>query len=306
MGNRLLKMTVFVKTAELGSFSAAASALEMSAQIVGRHIGELEKHLGVQLLTRTTRKQSLTEAGRLYLAGCKRALAAVEEADATVAEARQVPAGVLRITAPVEIGASVLAPRLPDFLARHSSVKVELMLADRRVDLIEENFDVALRIGHLADSGLHARALVPFRLVTCASPEYLRRCNVPRLPEDLVGHECLDYAFHNHPSPSNWTFRGPDGDMSIHPGVRMVINDGHALVEAALVGAGIIRASALAVAPLLASGRLVSLLTDFASEDRPMHLVYPPQRYRLPRLRAFVDWAVQALRAAHDATTIEA
>lgn len=295
MGNRLLKMTVFVKTAELGSFAAAGSALELSAQIVGRHIGELEKGLGVQLLTRTTRKQSLTDAGHLYLAGCKRALEAIEEADAAVAEASQIPSGVLRIAAPVEIGASVLAPRLPDFLARHPRVKIELKLSDRRVDLIEENFDVALRIGHLADSSLHARVLVPFKLVTCASPDYMRRYGVPLRPEDLLVHECLDYTFHNHPSPSNWRFRGPDGDILVQPEVRMVINDGRALVETALAGAGIIRASALAVAPLLASGRLVSLLNDFESEDRPMHLVYPPQRYRLPRLRAFVDWTLHAL-----------
>ena len=196
---------------------------------------------------------------------------------------------------PWRIGASVLAPRLPHFLARHPQVKIELKLLDRRVDLIEENFDVALRIGHLADSGLHARALVPFRLVTCAAPDYLRRRGTPSRPEELVAHDCLDYTFQNHPAPSNWTFRGPEGDIHVDPQARMAINDGHALVETALAGAGIIRASALAVAPLLASGRLVSLLAVFEPPDRPMHLVYPTQRYRLPRLRAFVDWGAQAL-----------
>ena len=296
-GNRLLKMSVFVKTAELGSFAAAASALEMSAQIVGRHIGELEKQLGVQLLTRTTRRQSLTDAGRVYLAGCKRALEAVEDADAAVAEARQVPTGVLRVTAPVEVGAAVLAPRLPEFLARHPRLMIELMLLDRRVDLIEENFDVALRIGQLTDSGLHARALVPFRLVTCAAPEYLRRRGVPQTPEDLAHHECLDYAFHNYPAPSNWTFRRLDGEVTVQPAMRMVINDGHALVSTALSGAGIIRASALAVAPLLATGQLVTLLAEFESDARPMNLVYPAQRFRLPRLRAFVEWLADILCA---------
>jgi len=296
MADRLTKMIAFVKTAELGSFSAAGAALAVSSQMIGRHVGELEQSLGVPLLTRTTRIQTLTEAGRLYLEGCKRALEAVDAADAIVAETAQEPRGTLRITAPVEIGAAVLTPQLPEFLRIYPDVTIELVLDDRVIDLVAENFDVCIRIGKLPDSGLIARPLTPFRLVTCASPDYLERYGVPQVLDDLVGHTCVDYAFHNYPAPSNWAFTELDGEeRQVHPNTRLTVNNGHALVEAALAGGGIIRASELAVVRYLETGRLVPILRDFASRDRPMHIVYPGQRIRLPKLRAFVEWAIKSI-----------
>jgi DNA-binding transcriptional LysR family regulator len=240
--------------------------------------------------------QTPTEAGRLYLEGCKRALEAVDAADAIVAETAQEPRGTLRITAPVEIGAAVLTPKLPAFLSIYPEVTIELVLDDRVIDLVAENFDVCIRIGKLPDSGLIARPLNPFRLVTCASPDYLERHGVPQVPDDLLEHACVDYAFHNYPAPSNWTFTEVDGEQrQIQPVARLTVNNGHALVEAVLAGGGIIRASELAVARYLETGRLVPILREFASGDRPMHIVYPGQRIRLPKLRAFVDWAIKSI-----------
>jgi DNA-binding transcriptional LysR family regulator len=232
----------------------------------------------------------LTETGRIYRDACKKAIEMIDEADATVVERSVKATGVLRITAPVEIGASVLAPGLSEFLSNFPAVQVELILNDRVVDLIDENFDVAIRIGTLADSTLISRALVPFRLTTCASPEYLRFHGTPSTPADLAFHECLDYAFHNHPSPFNWVFQGAGGEITVQPKARMLVNDGHALVAAALAGGGIIRASALAVSEHVEGGKLVPLLTSYRSPDRPMHVVYPPQKFKLPKLRVFVDW----------------
>lgn len=295
MADRLTKMIAFVKTAELGSFSAAGASLAVSSQIIGRHVAELEQHLGIPLLTRTTRNQKLTEAGQLYLEGCRRALGAIEDAEAAVAEHSQAPRGVLRVTAPVEIGAAVLAPRLPEFLALYPDVKIDLMLDDRVVDLIDQGFDVGIRIGQLPNSELKSRVLVPFRLVTCASKAYVETRGLPQTPEDLRFHDCLDYSFHNYPAPSNWTFASPNGEIRIDAGARIVSNNGHALVEAALANGGIIRTAELAVAQHLKSGRLLPLLEDYASPDRPMHILYPAQKYRLPKLRAFVDWVIQVL-----------
>lgn len=295
MADRLTKMIAFVKTAELGSFSAAGASLAVSSQIIGRHVAELEQHLGIPLLTRTTRNQKLTEAGQLYLEGCRRALGAIEDAEAAVAEHSQAPRGVLRVTAPVEIGAAVLAPRLPEFLALYPDVKIDLMLDDRVVDLIDQGFDVGIRIGQLPNSELKSRALVPFRLVTCASKAYVETRGLPQTPEDLGFHDCLDYSFHNYPAPSNWTFASSNGEIRIDAGARIVSNNGHALVEAALANGGIIRTAELAVAQHLKSGRLLPLLEDYASPDRPMHLLYPAQKYRLPKLRVFVDWVIQVL-----------
>jgi DNA-binding transcriptional LysR family regulator len=295
MADRLIKMLAFVRTAELGSFSAAGAALAISSQIVGRHVASLEKQLGVQLLTRSTRQQSLTEAGRLYLDACRHALAMVDAADNVLAVHASQPSGTLRITAPVEIGAAVIAPKLSEFLAMYPDVSVNLFLNDRTLDLVQENYDAGIRIGHLADSNLTARGLAPFRLVTCASEAYLASHGVPSDPNDLAEHDCLDYSFHGYPAPRNWVFQSPDGEIAVFPKARLSINDGHALVEAALAGGGIIQASELAVKPHLQSGSLKTLLEAYPSPTRPMHVVFPHQKFKVPKLRVFVDWIAETL-----------
>lgn len=295
MPDRLIKMLAFVRTAELGSFSAAGAALAISSQIVGRHVASLERQLGAQLLTRSTRQQNLTEAGRIYLDACRHALAVVDAADNVLAVHSTQPSGTLRITAPVEIGAAIIAPKLSEFLALYPEVNVSLLLNDRTVDLIQENYDAGVRIGHLTDSSLIARGLAPFRLVTCASDAYLASRGTPSDPHDLVDHDCLDYSFHGYPAPQNWVFQTPESEIAILPKARLSINDGHALVEAALAGSGIIRASELAVRRHLESGSLKLLLEAYPSPTRPMHVVYPPQKFKVPKLRVFVDWIAETL-----------
>ena len=265
MSDRLIKMLAFVKAADLGSFSAAGAALEMSSQIVGRHVASLEKQLGAQLLTRSTRQQSLTEAGRIYLDACKQALAAVDAADNILAVHANQPSGTLKISAPVEIGAAVIAPKLSEFLAMYPQIDVSLQLDDRTVDLIQENFDAGVRIGHMADSNLVARTLMPFRLATCASDSYLASRGLPAHPDDLARHDCLDYSFHGYPAPRNWVFGSADGEIAIVPRSRLSINDGHALVEAALNGGGIIQASEMAVRRHLKNGSLTAVLEGYPS-----------------------------------------
>lgn len=294
MAERLLGMAVFAKTAETGSFAAAAAQMGMSAQMAGKHVAALEQRLGARLLNRSTHTQSLTEAGRVYLTGCRRALAEAEAADASVAAQVGAPRGTLRLTAPVGFGTDHLVPRITRFLERHLEIAVELSLSDRVADFIEEGYDAAIRIGSLPDSTLVARTLAPYRVVACASPAYLERRGIPQTPEDLQRHECLDYVFPQYPAPRLWTFRTGERTIEVEPRARLVINDGRALVEAALVGFGIIRTGEMKVAEHLASGRLVRLLADYDGPRRPLQVVFASQRLQAPKLRVFIDWLVEA------------
>jgi len=239
--DRLKCMSVFVRVVEAGSFVAVADSVGMTAPMVGRHVRALEDDLGAQLLSRTTRRQSLTEAGAIYYERSKSILADMEAADESVARMRSVARGTLRVDAPVTFGSARLAPALPHYLAAHPEVRVELTLNNRVVDLVEEGYDAVIRSGDLPDSGLMARALAPYRLIACASPEYLERRGVPRHPDDLTSHACL--GFHPGFAFDTWSF---EGGMNEPPVIKVKVNGplstnhGHALREAALGGAGII------------------------------------------------------------------
>lgn len=199
--DRLSSMAAFVKAAEVGSFAAAADALGMSPQMVAKHVTHLEDRIGTRLLNRTTRRQSLTEIGRSYYERCKLVLADADWADSLAGEARAEPRGRLRVNAPVSFGAKSLVPMIARYLRAHPDVDVDLVLNDRTIDLIEEGFEVAFRIGPLTDSSMTACAIAPFRLVACASPAYLRERGVPTTPADLSGHDCLRYA--HWPGPTS-------------------------------------------------------------------------------------------------------
>src|SRR5690348_12473271 len=192
--DRFASMEVFVKVAETGSFTSAADTLGISGPMVGKHIRQLEEHLGVQLLHRTTRRQSLTGAGKDFLERARIVLTELEAAETLAAESRARPRGELRVNAPVTFGAHSLAPSLPDYMAQYPDVTVRLTLNDRVVDLVDEGYDCVFRVGALADSTLIARGLRPVELVACASPAYLEVRGEPRHPTDLAGHECLGFA----------------------------------------------------------------------------------------------------------------
>ena len=287
--DRLTSMAVFVKAVDLGSFSAAAEALEMSPQLVGKHVQETEQRLGVRLLNRTTRRQSLTDFGRAFYERAKIVLAEVEIAESLAAETRVLPTGKLRINAPVSFGMRTLAERLPEYMQLHPKVEVELSLSNRAVDLIDEGFDVVFRIGELSDSGLIARPLAPYRLVLCAAPRYLEGRPPLLTPSDLQQHECLCFA--HTELRTQWTFDGPPGRVAVAVRPRLVADHDEPLLYAALGGMGLLLQPLEVVRDALAAGQLIRLLEDYHAPTRPMHMLYAPDRRITPKLRSFLDFA---------------
>lgn len=283
-------MQAFVAVAERGSFAGAAEQLQVSAVMVGKYIQQLELHLGTALLQRNTRRQRLTEAGNAYLAGCRQVLEQVQQAEADVAGLQVQPRGLLRVSAPTTWGSCVLAPVVSGLLREQPLLNLELDLSNRRVDLIEEGFDAAIRVGPLPSQELVARPLPPYAMSLCASPAYLRRRGTPRTPADLQGHDCL----------SHLAWRGGHGwqlanGEQVDWDARLTSNDGYALREAAVAGAGLVLQPTALLAGEIAAGRLKPLLRDYLPEPRPMHLIYLPDRRPRPRLQCFVDFVMNSL-----------
>ncbi|HDS0948096.1 TPA: LysR family transcriptional regulator [Stenotrophomonas maltophilia] len=281
-------MQAFVAVADHGSFSAAAVHLQVSAVMVGKYIQQLEAHLGTALLQRNTRRQRLTEAGTAYLAGCRQVLEQVQQAEADVAGLQRQPRGLLRISAPTTWGSCVLAPLLSGLLRAQPLLNIELDLSNRRVDLIEDGFDAVIRVGPLPSQDVVARPLQPYAMSLCAAPSYLRRRGTPRTPADLDGHDCL----------SHLAWRGGHGwqlasGEPVDWEARLTSNDGYALREAAVAGAGLVLQPTALLAADIAAGRLKPLLRDYLPEPRPMHLVYLPDRRPRPRLQCFVEYVLQ-------------
>jgi len=295
--DRIAAMQSFVRTVERGSFAAAANGSGLSATMVGNHVRFLEARLGARLLHRTTRRQSLTDLGRAYYERCRRVLAEIEAAEAFVDEAWAVPRGLLRVTAPVALGTTFLPRLLSEYLRLYPQVRVDLVLQDRRVDLLEDELDAALRAGPLPDSGLIARALAPLQLVVCAAPAYLAAHGTPEAPGDLAAHECLDFSHASE--PGIWRFGGPGGEeVVVNVSGRLCVNNVQALRLAALEGAGIIRQPDVTVADDLAEGRLVGLLTGHTAPSLPLHLLTLPDRHPTPKLRSFVEFITKRLGAS--------
>ncbi|MBW8299110.1 MAG: LysR family transcriptional regulator [Hydrogenophaga sp.] len=288
--DHLTGMEVFVRAVDCGSFSAAAEAMQMSSQLVGKHVQKLEQHLGVQLLHRSTRRQSLTDFGRIFYERAKIILAEVETAESMAEETRAVPAGRLRINAPVSFGMRTLSPLLPTFMKLYPEVSVELTLANRAVDLIDEGYDAVFRVGELSDSGLIARRLSPYRLALCASPRYLAKAPSLMSPQDLTHHECL--GFSHTELRTHWTFEGPDGRHVVPVTSRLVADHGEPLLCAALEGLGIMLQPLELVHDYIEDGQLVELLPDYKVPTRPLHVLYAPDRRLTPKLRSFLDFVV--------------
>ncbi len=290
--DRLTSLAVFVKAVDLGSFSAAADALKMSSQLVGRHIQGIEQRLGVRLLNRTTRRQSVTDFGRTFYERARIILAEVDAAESLAEETRALPTGRLRVNAPVSFGMRVLAPRLPEYMQRHPHIEVDLSLSNRAVDLTDEGYDVVFRVGELSDSRLIARPLSPYPLVLCAAPAYLLGCPPLLTPHDLQHHECL--GFSHTELRTHWTFNGPEGRVSVPISGRLMVDHGEPLLCAALAGLGVMLQPLELVREALADGRLVRLLPIYEVPSRAMHVLYAPDRRMTPKLRSFLDFAVEA------------
>jgi DNA-binding transcriptional LysR family regulator len=288
MLDRLTGLEVFARVAGAGSLSAAARALGMSQTMVTKHIAALESRLGVKLFHRTTRRLSITEAGRNYLESSARILAEIEAADAAVAADRVEPRGLLRLNAPVSFGARQIAPLLAEFAQRHPRVTVELGLNDRLVDLVEEGWDLAIRIGNLSNSSLIARRIAPCRIVVCAAPSYLKARGTPRTVASLADHNCLGYTLSQRTPIDRWVF-GDDVGVQISGNLRA--NNGDALRAAAIAGQGIIHQPTFIVADDIREGRLVALALDQPTvELGGIYAVFLPDRHPPARVRAFIDF----------------
>lgn len=281
-------MQVFVRVVEKGSFSAAAEYFRISATMVGKHIAALEQRLETRLLNRTTRRQSLTEVGCIYYQRCKQALAEVEAADACASELQSTPRGLLRINAPVSFGANALIAAVDDYLAHYPEVQIELTLNDRIVNLVEEGYEVAVRIGSLPDSSLIARPLHPYRMVVCAAPAYLEAHGIVQSPEQLREHNCMGFMYSI--AQTHWRFIDGDNSSDVEIKGNLRVNNGQALRTAALRGMGIIMQPEVLLADDIAAGRLVRILPEQELPSYAMHLVYPSHRNMTPKLKSFVEF----------------
>lgn len=281
-------LQVFVRIAETGSFSAAARDLGLSKSAASKKLAALEDRLGARLFNRTTRRLSLTEAGIDFLERAQRILAELEEAEQAAGRLTDEPRGVLRVNAPMSFGIQHVAPALADFMTRYPDLAVTLDLDDRRVSLIEEGYDVAVRIADLPDSSLVARKLAPARRVVCASPAYWAEHGLPVHPRELAHHNCLIYAY--LPTQNDWRFRGPSGPLTVRVAGNLKANNGDVLREAALAGLGVCLAPTFLVGDDLRAGRLGTALDSFADDSLAIYAVYPHRRHLSAKVRAFVDF----------------
>ena len=289
--DRMASMAAFTKVVGAGSFSAAAREMQVSQALVTKQIQELENWLGARLLNRTTRRLSLTEVGTAFYERAARILEAVEEAKGAAGALQTVPRGRLRINAPISFGVLHLATAVTEFLQRFPDVSVELLMNDRLVDLFEGEFDVGVRIGRLRDSSLIARKIAPIRLAVCAAPDYLARRGVPRAPEDLAKHDCLEYTYFE--SRGEWRLLNPEGDEIVVPvSGRYLANNADVLRITAIAGGGVILCPTFIVGEDLRSGRLVRLLPDYPPPEQALHALYPPGRHLSAKVRSFVDFLV--------------
>jgi DNA-binding transcriptional LysR family regulator len=290
MMDRLDAMAVFVRVAETGSLSAAARAVGVSLASVSRNVATLEAALGVRLINRTTRRLALTDSGRLFYQRAIRILDEVGELEQALSDRAAIPSGRLHIAAPSLLGRMHVSPLLPDFLARYPEVAVDLTLADHALDMIESGVDLALRIGSLANSTVLARRLGNIHLVVCAAPGYLERRGEPRVPDELVDHDCLVFA--PVPEGAEWHFQCGGATLALQVPARLRANTLEPLVAAAVGGSGLVRAPCWQVAEHIAERRLVRVLAAYERPPAPIHALFPPGRLVPAKVRAFVDFLV--------------
>jgi DNA-binding transcriptional LysR family regulator len=297
--DHLAAIRAFAQVVESGSFAKAAERLGISTTATSRQVAELEAHLQTRLLNRTTRKVSLTEGGRSYYERVVQLLADLEEAEQEASRAAVVPRGVIKMTAAVNFGVRHVAPAIAAFLARHAGVRFDISLSDRIVDLVEEGFDLGIRIGSAGPHTVVARKLGETRVVPCASPDYLAQHGTPQVPEDLARHNCFTYEY---VTPRNvWTFRDPDGrERPVRIAGNLHSNNGELLAEAAARGAGIVVEPAFIVGPEIRAGRLVPLLQDYTPPPLPIYAVYPSRKHLSAKVRLFVDFLIERFEGAED------
>ena len=282
---------VFVAVVENGGFSAAARTLGISKSAVSKRINQLEAHLGVRLLHRTTRKLSLTEAGERYFEHAAQALTAAGQAEDAVTELQGEPQGNLKISSPMSFGRLHVAPLIPKLLQRYPKLQIDLVMDDRKVDLVAGGFDVAIRAGNLPASTLIARKLAPVRQVLCVSPDYIDRYGRPGTPAELSSHNCVLYSYSS--DAYEWTLIGESGPETVTVSGSYQVNNSEALLEALREGIGIGRLPTFVAGPDLKTGRLVKLFESYSLPDFTLYAVFPERQYLPAKVRAFLDFAIE-------------
>jgi len=291
--DKFLEMKTFAAVVDAGSFVQAADALAMSKPTVSRYVADLEQRLGVRLLQRTTRKLSLTEEGRAFYGHCKAVLADVEVAETEITSKSVAVKGLIKVNVPVSFGLLELAPLWPGFMARYPDVELDITLADRVVDLVEEGYDLAVRIARLPNSSLVSRKLASTRMVLCASPGYLRKHGKPKHPSDLTQHAVLSYSL--LATGDQWEFDGPEGPVAITVKPIMRTNSGDTCIAAARKHRGIVFQPSFMVSADLQSGALVELMPQYRSMEFGIYAVYPTRQHVSPKVRAMIDFLVKEM-----------
>lgn len=292
MMDRFELLRNFVQVVQAGGISAAADRAEIAKSAVSRRLAELESHLGVQLLRRTTRKRNLTDTGRAFYERALRILADLDEAEQAVSAAHGALRGRLRVAAPMSFGLLHLGPAIIEFARQHPELEFDLDFNDRQIDLLQEGIDVGIRIAELPDSTLIGRRLAPVRAVVCASPDYLARNGIPQTPADLAQHRCLLYS--NVDDPGRWVYRGADGrEQSVTVAAAMRCNNGDQLCAAARAGLGVVHSPSFIVYRALARGDLVPVLDSYDWRGTTAYVIYPQTRHLSRRVRSFVDFLLE-------------
>ena len=294
--DRLSAMEVFTNVVEFEGFSAAASHLGISRASVSKQVIQLEESLGASLLNRTTRRVSVTEVGEAYYERCKRVLAEVEEADLLVEQLHSEPRGTLKVSAPMSFGVAHLGPVVSDFLSEYRELSISLTLNDRFTDLIEEGFDIAIRIAQSTDSSLIARRLSGVRCVMTATPEYLERKGVPTKPQDLSGHQCLSYSY--LASGLEWSIFGPNGATSVKVSGPLKANNGEVLLQAARQNLGVAFLPNFLVREDIQAGVLVPVLEQYRLPELSVYAVSPPNRFPARKVQAFIAFLAERFETA--------
>jgi DNA-binding transcriptional LysR family regulator len=292
--DKLREMQAFVAVVDAGSFVKAADALNLSKAAVSRYVGELESRLGVRLLHRTTRKLSTTEDGEIFHARCRELLAGVDEAEGEITAHAGEAVGQLKVNVPVTFGLMHLAPLWAEFMTRHAKVTLDVTLSDRVVDLVDEGYDLAVRIARLPSSSLISRKLTTTRMVLCASPTYLRDHGVPASPAEIASHAVMAYTLLS--MGENWEFVGPQGSVSVKVTPRLRSNSGETCCAAALKHQGIVLQPAFLVDPHLRSGALVEVMPQYRSLELGVYAVYPTRKHVTTKVRAMIDFLVEAFQ----------
>ena len=291
----LTDIAVFVQVVDSGSFTAAAERLEISKSVVSKYVSRLEDRLGARLLNRTTRRLSLTEVGHVFYERSRKGLADIEDAELEVSRMQGTPRGTLRLNTPMSFGIMHIAPGLAEFMRQYPDVTVDMNLNDRIVDVIDEGYDVSIRIAELPDSSLVARRLAPCRHAIVAAPEYLEAHGTPRTPAELQDHNIITYRYQE--SAQEWHFRSADNKASAVPVAGSLTVDNSLAIRAALLaGVGIGRTPTFVVGEDIREGRLVSLLKGYETLEVSIYLVYAQRRHMSPKVRAFLDFMAARIR----------